>query len=113
MCPADPNQTSSHLKSRTDECAERVRAFAKRLNDLAVRLRRPEADAKSQASLLSALFDSLTQSTILQSTTKVLAEEWEQLSVVSFLRLESDLREICDKRDWRLDGQWPDFIVNY
>jgi hypothetical protein len=76
-------------------------------------LRRPEADAKTQASLLTALFESLTQSTTLQSTTKVLAEEWERLSAVSFLRLESDLREICDKRDWRLDGQWPDFIINY
>ena len=113
MCPADPNQTSSHLKSRTDECAESVRAFAKRLTDLAVRLRRPEADAKSQVSLLSTLCDSLTQSTMLQSTAKVLAEEWERLSAVSFLRLESDLREICDKREWRLHGQWPDFVVNY
>jgi hypothetical protein len=113
MCPADPNQTSSHLKSRTDECTERVRAFAKQLNDLAVRLRRPEANAKSQVSLLSTLCDSLTQSTMLQSTAKVLAEEWERLSAVSFLRLESDLREICDKREWRLHGQWPDFVVNY
>jgi hypothetical protein len=32
---------------------------------------------------------------------------------VALLQLESELREICSSRCWRIDGQWPDFFINF
>jgi hypothetical protein len=42
-----------------------------------------------------------------------LLESWRRALSVSFLHLEADLREMCRSRGWRIDGQWPDFVVEY
>jgi hypothetical protein len=31
----------------------------------------------------------------------------------AFLQLDSSLHELCAGRGWKLDGQWPDFIVEF
>jgi hypothetical protein len=38
---------------------------------------------------------------------------WELAASSSLLELEADLRESCRLKNWRVDGQWPDFVVEY
>lgn len=42
-----------------------------------------------------------------------LLESWRRSVSIAFLQLEADLRQLCESRSWRLDGQWPDFVVEY
>src|SRR5687767_2911991 len=35
----------------------------------------------------------------------------EEVASVAVLELESDIRDLCRARGWRVDGQWPALIV--
>lgn len=35
----------------------------------------------------------------------------EEASSIAFLELENDIRDLCQARGWRIDGQWPSLIV--
>jgi hypothetical protein len=42
-----------------------------------------------------------------------LLESWHRALSLSLLQLESELRQSCGAKGWRLDGQWPEFVVEY
>jgi hypothetical protein len=42
-----------------------------------------------------------------------LADSWRQAGSAAFLELEAELRDLCAGRGWRIDGQWPEFVIEY
>lgn len=114
MTPArDPDQADASLKERTGQFTETLRNQCKKLSTLASRLHRSKPDAKTYSLLLSSLAEPLTHIAELAATANSLAADWDRLLSVDFLQLESKLRDICEGHGWRLDGQWPDFTVEY
>jgi hypothetical protein len=49
----------------------------------------------------------------LEAARTQLLGSWRETLAAALLQLEADLREVCRARGWRLDGQWPDFVVDY
>lgn len=101
------------LEQRTNQFLETVQSHATKLNAIRLRSRRTKQDMQSQLKCLSAIDEVLAQSTGLETVAKSLAGEWEQVVSVTFMKLDSQIREICVRRSWRLDGQWPDFMVDF
>jgi hypothetical protein len=99
------------LDARTNQFADSLRSHTKKLNAIASRLSRSGEDAASESELLTSSAACFAEVDELKKASKELAKEWESASVVVFLELESHLRDICCRHNWRLDGQWPEFIV--
>ena len=101
------------LEQRTNQFLENVQTHATKLNAIRLRSRRTKQDMQSQLNCFSAIAEVLAQSTGLETVARTLIGEWEQVVSVSFMKLDSQIREMCIKRSWRLDGQWPDFMVDF
>jgi hypothetical protein len=42
-----------------------------------------------------------------------LLQAWSERLSGAILELEADLKEYCMTRRWRVDGQWPEFVIEY
>jgi hypothetical protein len=100
------------LESSVRDLCESLSTIAKSLSECAKRLKRGGS--------LTLMSQELSNATaILSSIAKLseqahgLAEECMDVSNRDFLEVETRLRELCSKKGWRIDGQWPDFIVDY
>ncbi|HUJ30707.1 MAG TPA: hypothetical protein VLY23_05465 [Candidatus Acidoferrum sp.] len=99
------------LDARTKHYMDSLRAQTKKVNVIASRVRKPLKDPASQSELLSDLTACIAQFVDFEKAAKELAVEWEAASTVAFLELESQIREMCQRHKWRLDGQWPEFVI--
>lgn len=99
--------------SRIAQFSNSLRDEAKKMAALAIRLRKKIDDPSAISGLLSenaSLFESID---VLRHSATRLAEDCDRNAELRFLQLEASIKEICAKRKWRLDGQWPDFVVEY
>ena len=110
------NEESRRLEDRTNEFAtqlsERAQALSKLLR---ARKRRGQDghDPERVVRWLEAGALVMEGWAELDAARTQLLGSWHETVAVSLLQLEADLREICRVRGWRLDGQWPDFVVDY
>jgi hypothetical protein len=42
-----------------------------------------------------------------------LLESWREAAATTLLQLEAELRETCKAKGWRLDGEWPEYVINF
>jgi hypothetical protein len=108
-----PIADDAALDVRTLAFCDSVHTFAKRLSLIATQLKRSPKAAGTQAKGLSALVDTLVRSPEFHEHASRLRTEWDRVVSIAFLQLDSSLRELCAGRGWKLDGQWPDFTVEF
>jgi hypothetical protein len=68
-------------------------------------------DPVALSSALRATVDSPLLGTDLRAAVAHAQEVADQAASVAVLELESDIRDLCRLRRWRIDGQWPTLIV--
>lgn len=49
----------------------------------------------------------------LEKIRAALVDPWRRSLSTAILQLDADLRDLCTSRGWRVDGQWPDLVVDY
>jgi len=108
-----PISSDPSLNARTSAFCDSIHAFAKRLSVITTQLRRSPSVASSQPQALASLAEALSRSSDLHESANKLRAEWDSVVSLAFLQLEASLHELCGSRGWRLDGQWPDFIVEF
>jgi len=113
MNPRPAPSLESRLQSRMLQFCDSLREETKKLAGLAGRLRRKIGDPRSASRLVKDSVEALKNIESLRGVAVDIAEEWDRDAELAFLQLEATLQDVCAKRKWRLDGQWPDFIVEY
>ena len=111
MKPLGANQVNEEFDSLVQQVEER-RDY---LGDLLRRLRSTKNGST---------WDPVALARVLQATTGVLSmpadvraaiakaqEVAERAASVAILELESNIRDLCQSRKWRVDGQWPSLII--
>lgn len=68
-------------------------------------------DPVALSTALRAAADSVLLGTDLRTAVAQVQRLAEQAASVAVLELESDIRDLCRTRGWRVDGQWPTLIV--
>jgi hypothetical protein len=107
-----PTVVDSHDSSVGQFC-DLLRDSAKKLAGLALRLRKKIDDPRVATRLLSdatPLFEDVAK---LGSAAVQIADECEQKAEQGFLQLAATIQDLCAKHNWRLDGQWPDFMIDH
>src|SRR5438105_853124 len=100
------------LESKVIELCDSLAAGAKSLSECSKRLRRGRSLAVISQQLAE-VTGAVSVFTKLNEDAQRLARECAEAAERSFLEVESQLRELCAKTGLRIDGQWPDFIVDY
>jgi hypothetical protein len=109
----EPAPGAEPHESDLEQFCKLLRDNAKKLAGMASRLRKKVDDPTAAARLLSdgaPLFAGLAD---LGSVAVQIANECERSAELGFLQLDAAIQEMCAKHKWRMDGQWPDFIVEY
>jgi hypothetical protein len=101
------------LEARSNQFTDSLRAHTKKLSAIASKLRKTLKDPTAQSELLSGLTACIAQFADFEKAAKELETEWESASTVAFLELESQIRGMCQRHNWRLDGQWPEFVIEF
>jgi hypothetical protein len=68
-------------------------------------------DPVALSSTLRAAVDSPHLENNLRATLARVQQVADQAASVAVLELESDIRDLCQSRGWRVDGQWPTLII--
>jgi hypothetical protein len=106
---------TNSLESETKEFAARLSALAQSVSKT-MRGWRPLGDRLDDPARivrwLEAAADTIDKSKDLTAVRERLLEVWREKITTALLQLEAELRDLCATKDWRLDGQWPDFVVN-
>lgn len=112
LLPAD-----GEARSTLDESARFLAAVEKAARSLissVTRARKALEGAGEPAQVtecLDAMGNELAVLKTLADQGTTLASVYRRETGDRFLRLEADLREACQVRGWRVDGQWPDLFV--
>ena len=103
------------LESDTKDFAARLSALAQSVSKT-MRGWRPLADRLDDPERIVQWLE-LAAGTVDQKDLKEarerLLESWRDTLTNTLLQLEAELRDLCATKAWRLDGQWPDFVVNF
>ena len=108
-----PIASDAALDVRTLAFCDSVHAFTKKLSLIATQLKRSPKVAATQTKGLSDLMNTLVRGPELQEHANKLRTEWDGVVSASFLQLDAAFHELCAERGWKLDGQWPDFTVEF
>jgi hypothetical protein len=111
MASDSKSGSPSDLRARTLELSGRVKAIAKELTATATKAAKASTGPASVRDSLRRIADKSSDFAALSVEVEKLRADWDHEASVGFLQLEARLKEICERNRWRLDGQWPDFIV--
>src|SRR5262249_28843803 len=107
-------EDKSKLESETKNFAARLSQLAQSASK-ALRSWRPLEgrldDPERIAQWLEATVG-IEQSKDLSEARERLLAAWRERLTTTLLQLEAELRDLCAAKGWRVDGQWPDFIVS-
>lgn len=113
MKPQPAPTSAPQQESGIKQFCNVLRDEAKKLSSLAARLHKKSDDPRAASPILAdsaALLKSLGS---LSQSAVQLAQECDRNAELGFLQVQAAIEDICAKRQWRLDGQWPDFVVEY
>lgn len=100
------------MRTRTLELSGRVKAIAKELTEAATKVARSSTDDASRArDSVRKIADKSSQFVALAVELRKLGDDWDHEASLGFHQLEAKLKDMCTRNRWRVDGQWPDFIV--
>ena len=110
-----PSGVDDHLRGRTERFESALEERLRATQALAIGYRRLAkqglSDAAGVVKWLDACQASLVLDPDLNGISASLVEEWRMVAAETGLRLESDLRELGAARTWRVEGQWPELVV--
>lgn len=114
MTEAAPDTT---LEERTKDFAAKLAGRAIALTKV-VRLQRMllANDPQNPTDILKWLDESVDVTRDcpdLEKLRAALVDPWRRFLSTAILQLDADLRDLCASRGWRVDGQWPDLVVDY
>ncbi len=108
-------EAGDRLVRETEEFAGRLEQRAAALSKVLKLQRRLLKEDMPDSEAIVKWLDLAAESTdgcpAMEKSRAHLLESWRRAASAAFLQLEADLREFCQSHSWRLDGQWPDFIV--
>lgn len=99
--------SKSEMRTFMDELADQLKS----LTTAVARIDREKSPSR-RSELLSALASHLRDVGNASEGANRLSELISHEASLVFLQLEAAIRELCEKNGWRLDGHWPDFIVD-
>lgn len=81
------------------------------------RMSRAGATSRSEglntAEILKRARDALQELALLDKELAQAEERWKQVTEQWWLEAESRLKDLCARREWRIDGSWPAYLVAY
>jgi hypothetical protein len=105
---------STRLERETKDFAARLSQLAQSASK-AVRSWRPLENRLDDAERIVQWLEAIVgieQSKDLKDARERLLAAWRERLTTALLQLEAELRDLCVTKGWRVDGQWPDFIMN-